>query len=96
MKRLFTLKLLLCTMLCMVCGQSWATPVSIGGGNGSMWEYDSSTHTLTISGSGIIPDFNYYSGTKKILSPWDSYISEIEILHIGSGITSIGDFSFRN
>lgn len=96
MKKLFTLKLLLCTMLCMVCGQSWATPVSISGGNGSLWEYDSSTHTLTISGSGIIPDFDYYNGKNKRPSPWDGYLSEIEILYIGSDITSIGDFSFRN
>ena len=53
------------------------------------YSYKSSTHTLTISGSGDMwnpDDESYY--------PWNSYRSDIQYLYIESGVTSIGGHAF--
>ncbi len=56
---------------------------------GVNWSYDEGTKTLTISGSGNMD--NYY---KQGLAPWNDKLSEVEIIKIGGGITSVGDYSF--
>ena len=53
------------------------------------WEYVSGTKTLTVTGTGAIPDYEEYNG-----APW--YDCTITTLEIGDGITSIGKNSFRN
>lgn len=53
------------------------------------YSYKSSTHTLTITGSGNmwdLDDESYY--------PWNSYRSDIQYLYIESGVTSIGGHAF--
>lgn len=66
---------------------AWAEKQYISGTSGPMWEYDSSTRTLTISGEGDMPDF---TATNK--APWYKY-QHTKIV-VESGITSIGDYSF--
>ena len=47
-------------------------------------------YTLTISGEGAMPDYEYDSS-----KPWDSYLSQIAAIVIEEGITSIGDRTFE-
>ena len=58
-------------------------------GNGVYYAYDSSTKTLTISGTGAMTNYNYLSER-----PWDSYACDIQTVVIGSGVTSIGVGAF--
>ena len=53
------------------------------------WNYNSSTKTLILSGSGKMP--TYEAGI-----PWDTYVSEITKVVIGDGITNIGYGDFYN
>ena len=53
------------------------------------WKYDSQIYTMTISGTGAMSDFTS-SG-----QPWASYISQIQYLSIGEGVTTIGAYAFR-
>ena len=46
--------------------------------------------TLVISGTGDMPDFSSYTAM-----PWNDYKSQITEVNISSGITKIGDYSFR-
>ncbi len=80
-------KLLLLIALVMSSMGAWATPAYVNGDSGPMWEYDSSTKTLTISGTGdlTLPGSSYYS------APWYYSSTDIENVVVGDGITSIGD-----
>ena len=60
-------------------------------GNGVYYAYDSSTKTLTISGTGAMTNYNYLSER-----PWDGYASDIQTVVIGASVTSIGDYAFLN
>jgi hypothetical protein len=61
--------------------------VSIGGTTGPLtWLFVGST--LTISGTGAMPD--YTSGN----SPWDGYRVSITTVNIQNGVTSIGNYAF--
>jgi hypothetical protein len=53
--------------------------------------YVESTHTLTISGTGSMANYNYSYG---IYSPWHNYRSEIWKIVIENGVTSIGNYAF--
>lgn len=54
------------------------------------WTLDRKKSTLTISGSGAVPDFDDLT-----LRPWDRYKNGISTLVISSGITDIGANSFK-
>lgn len=71
---------------------AWAEKQYISGTSGPMWEYDSSTQTLTISGEGDMPDFNISNISEE--NPWWNYNYSIEKIVIGQGITHIGDWAF--
>ncbi len=60
-------------------------------GNGVYYAYDSSTNTLTISGTGAMTNYNDLSER-----PWDGYASDIQTVVIGAGVTSIGRRAFQN
>ena len=47
-------------------------------------------HTLTISGTGAMWDYNYYSSNQ----PWANYKDQILYVIIESGVTSIGNSAF--
>ena len=53
------------------------------------YSYVESTHTLTISGSGAMADYEYSSQL-----PWRSYANAITTVVIEDGVTSIGNYAF--
>ena len=62
-------------------------------GSSVSWQYDSSSKTLTISGSGKIKDYrDVQIFTDKV--PWYNYRGECESLVIEEGVTRIGDYAF--
>ena len=58
-------------------------------GENVAWNYDASSKTLTISGSGAMAD---YSSADD--QPWNSFSNEIESLVINKDVTSIGSYAF--
>ncbi len=61
----------------------------IYGESGPKWSYDKTTKTLTISGEGDMHSFAVNEET-----PWMG--RDISNIVVGEGITSIGDYSFKN
>lgn len=59
-------------------------------GDDLFWEYDLSTETLTVSGTG--KTWNYYSDSMR---PWNSYLARVRHLVISEGCTGIGDGVFQ-
>ena len=68
------------------------------------WTFTGADKTLTFSGTGEIPSYYpaFYYADKgmteeeiaSLLAPWDSYLTVIEKLVIGDGITAIGEANF--
>ncbi|MBR3621685.1 MAG: leucine-rich repeat domain-containing protein, partial [Clostridia bacterium] len=58
-------------------------------GENLTWEYDESTQTLTISGTGAMEDVVSSNNV-----PWSSYFSDIKEVIINSGVTNIGNYAF--
>ena len=52
------------------------------------WNYDASTKTLSITGSGDMPNFD------GINQPWHAFQTQIETITIGAGVTSVGQNAF--
>ena len=50
-----------------------------------------SSGTLTISGSGVMPNYSFPN-----YAPWYSYVNSITNVVIGNNVTSIGDYAFWN
>lgn len=72
-----------------------ANPTSGTCGPNAKWSYDSSTKTLTISGSGTMDDYGHdWAGGNHKARPWAAYQEEIENVIICNGITSIGREAF--
>ena len=66
----------------------------IPGGNlsgGLHWQYIPSTKTLTITGTGNMPDFNF-----PINQPWGAFRGQIENVTIGAGVKSVGENAFAS
>lgn len=55
------------------------------------WNYDTGTKTLTITGTGAMPDF-----ADADAQPWKDVRNEIEKVKIEAGVTSVGAYAFRN
>ncbi len=53
------------------------------------WEYDDATRTLTVSGTGAMPDFNSFDD-----QPWKDVREKIKTVVIEAGVTSIGNKAF--
>ena len=58
-------------------------------GDNVNWTYDSSTYTLTISGTGAMYDYKYNN------RPWESYKTKIKTIFINKNITKIGTYAFH-
>ncbi len=70
-------KILLSLLALFICNMmAWADVT---------WSYDSSSDTLTISGSGAMTNF-----TNDVRAPWEDYQSAITSIDIASGVTHIG------
>lgn len=75
-------------------------------GENLTWTYEEATHTLTISGTGDMYDYtlvqnDYYNnetGEYELITssnyPWYEFITDIEEVQIGEGVTRIGNHSF--
>jgi uncharacterized repeat protein (TIGR02543 family) len=61
---------------------------TFGEGNALAWEF--CNDTLTISGTGAMPDYNGSDNTP----PWYSYREDITSVVVESGVTSIGAYAF--
>ena len=59
-----------------------------GCGDNVLFTYDSTTKTLSISGTGAMADYNGED------APWNSYCTDITTVIIGDGVTSIGNSAF--
>lgn len=60
------------------------------------WYYDSSTKTLTLSGTGPTYDFRATNIATNKRVPWQDYKPELTNIVIGEGITRIGQYAFYN
>jgi hypothetical protein len=86
-------KLMFLLMMICLSANSWAqTSGNCGKANATdvTWSYNTDTKTLTISGTGDMADFT--SGA----APWNAYLSSITSVVIESGVTSIGNYAFKN
>ena len=59
-------------------------------GNNVTWSLNTSTGVMTLSGSGAMKDWD------NTTTPWNSYLSSIQTVNVGSGITRIGNQAFCN
>ena len=90
--RLLFVIALIATALFALCLVASAEVVGEGEcGEDLTWSYDDETFTLTISGTGEMEDYSYYSS-----APWYQYSYEIEYVVITEGVTSIGDYAFED
>ena len=84
------LLVILATMMVLSIVPIIASAATYGGtcGDNVTWTYDSSTYTLTISGTGDMYDYKYNN------RPWESYKNKIKSVVVNDDITKIGDFAF--
>jgi hypothetical protein len=61
-------------------------------GDNLFWNYNSSTKTLTISGTGDMYDYYWDYGYGTTNTPW--YYNSNTILVLQEGITRIGNYAF--
>ena len=59
-------------------------------GENVTWNFDESTGTLTISGTGAMINYDYDN------RPWESYEDSIKTVVIEDGVTTIGDSAFED
>ncbi len=62
-------------------------------GENVTWEFDSSTGTLTISGTGEMDDYES-SNNCPCNCPWESYEYNIKKVVINNGVTTVGNYAF--
>ena len=87
MKRILSsvLSIILIAALLSTCAfVSFAKDVGGSCGDDLTWSYNSSTKTLTITGTGAMYDYN------NISVPWAAYQGEIKTAIIEDGVTSLG------
>ena len=89
MKKHITRLLFAALLLLALCIGASAAGTSGKCGPSAYWSFDSSTGTLTISGSGAMNDYEYGD------YPWMDYRNSIQTIVIGDQITQIGRNAFR-
>lgn len=82
-------KILLTFFAALLCAANVWAQYSGSCGTGLTWEYNSSEHSLTISGSGAMSDYLYSNNV-----PWFSYQTGIRYVYISSGVSYIGRNAF--
>ena len=75
-------------------------------GENAYWEWNQDTLTLSISGLGDMYDYKFKyieltpeeggGFTDGITAPWRPYINKMKNIIISNGITSIGDYAFKD
>ena len=86
--RQFSRAAMLLLLMVLTTVSAWATDDSGSCGTNVTYTYVESTHTLTISGTGAMANYDLEG------APWYSYCSNITTVIIGSGVTSIGSNAF--
>lgn len=88
---------LLCAAFLLLALCIGASAADAGGtcGPSAYWSFDSSTGTLTISGTGAMSDYVFQWGESDP-RPWSAYLSEIKTVVIGDSITKIGREAFSS
>lgn len=89
MKKHITRLLFAALLLLALCIGASAAGTSGKFGPSAYWSFDSSTGTLTISGSGAMNDYEYGNDY-----PWMDYRDSIQTIVIGDQITQIGRYAF--
>lgn len=89
MKKHITRLLFAALLLLALCIGASAAGTSGKCGPSAYWSFDSSTGTLTISGSGAMNDYEYGNDY-----PWMDYRDSIQTIVIGDQITQIGRNAF--
>lgn len=93
MRRIIHLIIALTCACIIMCGYAAAETsgdiVTGSYGENIVWILDRTIGTLTVSGTGPIPDAPDYGET-----PWDEYKDDIRTVVIEEGITRIGDYAF--
>lgn len=80
---------LLCMALCLsLCPAVFAAETSGSCGDAVSWNFDASSGTLTLEGTGAMKDYE-----DLISIPWKTHCKNIKNIVISEGITSIGDYS---
>lgn len=64
-------------------------------GKNAVWNMDTDSGVLTISGSGAIYDYNFYNDNTDD-RPWSAYTEQITSVVIEKGVTAIGCTAFKN
>ena len=95
MKKNITRLLFAALLLIALCIGASAAGTSGKCGPSAYWSFDSSTGTLTISGSGAMDDCVFQWGDPDP-RPWSAYLSEIKTVVIGDSITKIGKEAFNS
>ena len=83
-QRIFTLLI----ALLITTSSAWAE-TAFGGVYSTTWELSSDNKTLTIGGTGHMPDF------PQDETPWNAHLSAITTVEIKNGVTTIGERSFQ-
>ena len=100
MKKFISLFLSLVMLLSITSGLTFnvyaATPTTGKCGENIIWKYNSTSKTLTLSGTGAIDSFSDDDDFSYSERPWKEYVHEIENVKIEEGITSIGDYTFKD
>ena len=89
MKKHITRLLFAALLLLALCIGASAAGTSGKCDPSAYWSFDSSTGTLTISGSGAMNDYEYGNDY-----PWMDYRDSIQTIVIGDQITQIGRYAF--
>ncbi len=62
--------------------------------SGQTWNFDVATGTLTVSGTGDLPDYSYSSSLES-QAPWKAWADNIKSIVLSEGITDTGDCTFH-
>ncbi|MCQ2450284.1 MAG: leucine-rich repeat domain-containing protein, partial [Clostridia bacterium] len=88
---------LLCTVLPL--GAVSVSAATFGTCGASVaWNYNTSTATLTISGTGAMTNYSFSNignFTYVTTAPWREYYNTMKTVVIGTGVTAIGNSAFR-
>lgn len=94
MKKIVSLLLtavLLCTMLTVFAVPASAEDESQTGGTDITWELSEDGKTLTFTGEGAMPNYNYKTYKNR---PWANAAETVTAVQINPGITTLGDYAF--
>lgn len=99
-KRFLSAVLVISTIICLFSeiGVGVSADVTSGScGQNVTWEYNTSTDTLTISGSGYMSSYDLTDdnqGLQITTAPWRRYYNTMQTVVINSGVNSIGPYAF--